>query len=37
MASYADGHVSFVPNNIGIATYFALGTRNGGETVAEVP
>jgi prepilin-type N-terminal cleavage/methylation domain-containing protein/prepilin-type processing-associated H-X9-DG protein len=35
MASYVDGHVSFVPNNINIKTYFALGTRNAGETLGD--
>ena len=35
LASYVDGHVSFVPNNISIKTYFALGTRNGGEVLGD--
>src|SRR5262249_20863199 len=29
MASYVDGHVGFVSNNISMSTYMALGTRNG--------
>src|SRR5262249_53055207 len=37
MASFADGHVAFVPNSINFATYMALGTRNGGEVVSNVP
>jgi type II secretory pathway pseudopilin PulG len=38
LASYVDGHVNFVPNNININTYFALGTRNGAETLgADAP
>jgi prepilin-type N-terminal cleavage/methylation domain-containing protein/prepilin-type processing-associated H-X9-DG protein len=33
MAAYVDGHVNFVPNGINMATYMALGSRNGGEVV----
>jgi prepilin-type N-terminal cleavage/methylation domain-containing protein/prepilin-type processing-associated H-X9-DG protein len=31
MASYVDGHVSYVPNTITMSTYMALGTRRGGD------
>src|SRR5262249_29474827 len=31
MTSYADGHVGCVPNSISLATYMALGSRNGNE------
>ncbi len=31
MATFADGHVQFVSNNIDFGTWNALGTRNGGE------
>ena len=34
LASYVDGHVSFVSNNISFQTYTALGTRAGGEVLA---
>jgi len=34
MAAYVDGHVAFVPNSINMATYMALGSRNGGEVIA---
>jgi prepilin-type processing-associated H-X9-DG protein len=39
MASYVDGHVNFVSNNISfLTTYMALGTRNGGEVLGpDVP
>jgi prepilin-type N-terminal cleavage/methylation domain-containing protein/prepilin-type processing-associated H-X9-DG protein len=37
MFAYADGHVSFVPNSIDFTLYMALGTRNGGEVVSNVP
>jgi len=33
MASYVDGHVNFVSNNISLPTYMSLGTRNGGEVL----
>jgi prepilin-type N-terminal cleavage/methylation domain-containing protein len=33
MASYVDGHVSFIPDNISLTTYMAIGSRNGGEVV----
>jgi prepilin-type N-terminal cleavage/methylation domain-containing protein len=33
MASYVDGHVNWVSNSISIATYMALGSRNGNETI----
>jgi prepilin-type processing-associated H-X9-DG protein len=33
MVTYCDGHVGFVPNNISLVTYMALGTRNGGEVI----
>ena len=33
LASYVDGHVNFVSNNITLPTYMALGTRNGGEVL----
>jgi prepilin-type N-terminal cleavage/methylation domain-containing protein/prepilin-type processing-associated H-X9-DG protein len=36
MVSYVDGHIGFIQNSIAIATYFALGTRSGGEVV-DVP
>jgi len=32
--AFADGHVRFVPNSISIATWRALGTRNGNELAA---
>ena len=32
---YGDGSVKFMPDDIDIATYLALGSRNGGETVSE--
>ncbi len=35
-ASFADGHVVFIPNSISSTTWRALGTMNGGET-AETP
>jgi len=35
-ASFADGHVAFVPNSISSTTWRALGTMNGGET-AQTP
>jgi hypothetical protein len=33
MASYADGHISWVSNNISMTTYMALGTRAFGDIV----
>jgi prepilin-type processing-associated H-X9-DG protein len=33
--SYGDGSVKFMPDDIDIATYLALGSRNGGEAVSE--
>jgi hypothetical protein len=33
MVSYVDGHVNWISNNISLATYTALGTRNGGEVL----
>lgn len=33
MASFVDGHVSFIPNSINMATYMALGTRNSGDII----
>ncbi len=33
--SYGDGSVKFMPDDIDITTYLALGSRNGGETVSE--
>ncbi len=33
MASFVDGHVSFIPNSIDMATYMALGTRNAGDRI----
>ncbi|MCI0460602.1 MAG: DUF1559 domain-containing protein [Gemmataceae bacterium] len=35
--SYVDGHVSFVSNNIDQRTFMAIGTRNGGEVIANLP
>ncbi len=35
-ALYCDGHVAFAGNYIDLATWQALGTRNGGETVAAI-
>jgi prepilin-type N-terminal cleavage/methylation domain-containing protein len=35
LASYCDGHVAFVSNNIKMKTYMALGTRNGGEVLGD--
>jgi prepilin-type processing-associated H-X9-DG protein/prepilin-type N-terminal cleavage/methylation domain-containing protein len=32
--AFVDGHVQFINNNIDLATYMALGTRNGGEVVS---
>ena len=31
---FVDGHVQFIPNTINLATWMALGTRNGGEVVS---
>jgi prepilin-type N-terminal cleavage/methylation domain-containing protein/prepilin-type processing-associated H-X9-DG protein len=36
IVAFVDGHVQFVPNSINMATWLALGTRNGGE-VANAP
>jgi prepilin-type N-terminal cleavage/methylation domain-containing protein/prepilin-type processing-associated H-X9-DG protein len=33
MVSFVDGHVQFIPNSINMATWMAMGTRNGGEVV----
>ncbi len=33
MASYVDGHVSFIPDGISMTSYMALGSRNGGEVI----
>jgi prepilin-type processing-associated H-X9-DG protein len=30
----ADGHVQFVKNSIDVATWQALGSRNGGEVIS---
>jgi prepilin-type N-terminal cleavage/methylation domain-containing protein/prepilin-type processing-associated H-X9-DG protein len=32
-ASFADGHVTFIPNSIDMKTYMALGTRNAGDII----
>jgi prepilin-type processing-associated H-X9-DG protein len=32
---FGDGHVQFVTNNIGLATWRALGTMNGGEVIGD--
>jgi prepilin-type processing-associated H-X9-DG protein len=37
LVSYVDGHVGFVSNDIDMATYQALGSRNGGEVIANTP
>jgi prepilin-type N-terminal cleavage/methylation domain-containing protein/prepilin-type processing-associated H-X9-DG protein len=34
MACFVDGHVAFIPNNIDMNVWMALGTRNGGEVVS---
>jgi prepilin-type N-terminal cleavage/methylation domain-containing protein/prepilin-type processing-associated H-X9-DG protein len=34
-SSFVDGHVEFIKNSINMATYMALGTRNGGEPVGD--
>jgi prepilin-type N-terminal cleavage/methylation domain-containing protein/prepilin-type processing-associated H-X9-DG protein len=31
---FADGHVAFIKNSIGLQTWWALGTRNGGEVIS---
>jgi prepilin-type N-terminal cleavage/methylation domain-containing protein/prepilin-type processing-associated H-X9-DG protein len=33
MTAFADGHIQFIPNNIDVLVYSALGTRSGGEVV----
>ena len=33
MASYVDGHVSFIPDGISMNAYMAIGSRNGGEVI----
>ncbi len=35
MFAFADGHVQFIAENIDLATYRALSTRDGGETINE--
>ena len=34
-ASFADGHIQFISNNINPTTWRALGTMNGGEPIGE--
>lgn len=34
-ALFVDGHVQFVSNNIALATWQALGSRNGKEVIGE--
>jgi prepilin-type N-terminal cleavage/methylation domain-containing protein/prepilin-type processing-associated H-X9-DG protein len=33
IVAFVDGHVQFIQNNIDMATWMAMGTRNGGEVV----
>jgi prepilin-type N-terminal cleavage/methylation domain-containing protein/prepilin-type processing-associated H-X9-DG protein len=32
---FVDGHVAFIPNNIDLNAWMAMGTRNGGEVVSD--
>jgi hypothetical protein len=33
-ALFGDGHVQFIKNSIGVITWQALGSRNGGEVIS---